>query len=547
MITIDGIAKNFRFMLVQITKQLDNTAALLDSTDTKYVRSIHAAEEYIDTQKSMIEDECFKYLSRQEIRDPAQVDQVRALNVITGNLERISDFAVNITKQLGHFKNTQALRQRDCSGYVTALRSAVPLISDALFSRDSALAMQICRVEEQLDQRYAADVQDLLKTLRNSREVEDPITTLFILHYLERMGDAMLNIGEAILFSILGERFKLRQYRVLDDALASNPEIKSQLTDADLSSIWGTRSGARVGTVAPPTKDARHSRVLFKEGNPSKLEREKESLQRWGVVAPGLAPEVVEYQNRAGGAALLLQYLDGTTFQDILVNAEPRIVNRALGRIEETVAHIWRSTIATTPTNAEYLQQLAGRLPDVYRMHPELRCERLRIGDLSVPTFAKLLTQATELDEALPAPFTTFIHGDFNLDNIIYNAENDKLHLVDVHRSRDSDYVQDVSVFLVSAFRLPVLTPILRRRLEVASLDFLRFARGFAREHNDATFEARLALGLVRSFVTSTRFEFNRRFARAMHVRAVLLLRELWQHRGRPWVEFAVPDKTFLY
>ena len=166
---------------------------------------------------------------------------------------------------------------------------------------------------------------------------------------------------------------------------------------------------------------------------------------------------------------------------------------------------------------------------------------------MRVPAFATLLQQAETLDAELPSPFSVFIHGDFNLDNIIYNPKTDTIHFVDVQRSRQMDYAQDVSVFLVSSFRMPVFEPATRNRLEQVALAFLRFARDFAARQGDTTFEARLALGLVRSFTTSTRFELNRRFARTMQQRAALLLHMLLEARPASWTEFHVPDNILVY
>jgi len=362
------------------------------------------------------------------------------------------------------------------------------------------------------------------------------------------MGDALKNVGEAIILAALGERLKIHQYRVLDEVLEATDALRESITQVELASIWGTRSGVRVGTIADLNTSARDAqRVVFTEGRPGKLQRARESLTRWADIAPGLAPSVVEYKEQERGAALLLQYLDGTTLQDIAFNADPEIIARALQRLEATLRDVWTRTLRPQRANGAYLQQLAARIDDVYRLHPDLRGTVVHIGALRVPPFPELLAQAGRCESELDAPFTVFIHGDFNIDNIIYDRQQDRLHYVDTHRSRDMDYVQDVSVFLVSNFRLPIFARRMRQTLEAVTLRCLRFARAFAGQHNDQTFEARLALGLVRSFVTSTRFELNQRFARQMHQRAILLLDELVRHCGRPWPEFRLPDDVLIY
>jgi hypothetical protein len=79
--------------------------------------------------------------------------------------------------------------------------------------------------------------------------------------------------------------------------------------------------------------------------------------------------------------------------------------------------------------------------------------------------------------------------------------------------------------------------------------EFLAFAREFAAEAGDETFEVRLALGLVRSLVTSSRFEFNRGFAHEMYLRGVYLMRKLDAYRqgGEPWRKFVLPEAVLIY
>lgn len=541
-----GIARNFRFMLLHVRKQLEHTRKLLGDADLRWIRPIRSGEGYIDTQKSMIENECFAFIRTTPNQDEQTIASVRAVNVITANLERIADFVVNIARQMEHFTEPAAARWFDGPAFVTKVLAGLDLIEPALFERDSDLAMKICAVEDDLDRLYQAQLKRIIEALRASQSVENLITSLFIVHYLERMGDALLNVGEAILFAVLGEPLKMHQFRVINQALAAGDASAAPLAEAEVDSIWGTRSGVRIGSVQSDEVEGGR-RVLFKEGSPDKLARENAALQRWEQVAPGLVPRVVRYQSEGEGAALLLQYLDGQTLQEIVLNNDWPFVRRVLARLEVVLREAWTRTRNPQPVSGGYLQQLTDRIEDVYRLHPEFRGDAVQVNTLRSPALVERLAEVASLDVELPAPFSVFIHGDFNLDNILYNVERDSVHFVDVQRSRDMDYVQDVSVFLVSSFRLPVTSRRARRSLEQLALAFLHFARQFAAENEDATFEARLALGLIRSFVTSTRFELNRRFAGGMYQRATLLLGKLAKHRGQPWSDFRVPDSVLIY
>jgi aminoglycoside phosphotransferase (APT) family kinase protein len=207
---------------------------------------------------------------------------------------------------------------------------------------------------------------------------------------------------------------------------------------------------------------------------------------------------------------------------------------------------VWRETREPDPVRPGFIAQLEARLEAVYTVHPYFEELGQRIGDVEVRGLTELLETRRHLDEELEAPFSVLGHGDFNLDNVIFNSKDDSVHFIDLYRSRRMDYVQDVSVFLVSNFRVPVFRPRRRAPLNRVIELLLAFARDFARAEKDATFEARLALGLVRSFVSSTRFEIRRTFAEEMLRRAVYLLERL-DGTGEELTRFRLPRDVLFY
>ena len=103
------------------------------------------------------------------------------------------------------------------------------------------------------------------------------------------------------------------------------------------------------------------------------------------------------------------------------------------------------------------------------------------------------------------------------------------------------DYVQDVSVFMVSNYRLQVLDPRIRRRIAAVISNFYRIAAEFAANNGDKDFELRLAFGLVRSLATSTRFILDRSLARGMFLRARYLLEQLIKLEPGAYVKYRIP------
>jgi hypothetical protein len=108
------------------------------------------------------------------------------------------------------------------------------------------------------------------------------------------------------------------------------------------------------------------------------------------------------------------------------------------------------------------------------------------------------------------------------------------------------DYVQDVSVFMVSNYRLQILDAPLRRRIMKLAKDFYRIARRYADKAGDETFELRLALGLARSFATSTRFILDKSLARNMFLRARYLIEQVLASDPKKAAKFKIPLKEIF-
>jgi aminoglycoside phosphotransferase (APT) family kinase protein len=285
--------------------------------------------------------------------------------------------------------------------------------------------------------------------------------------------------------------------------------------------------------------------LIVKEGNMDKLSRERDSINRWHQLSPGLAPRVYGYREGARMAALLMEYLQGRTMQAVMMAGPDRLAERAYGRFASTIPRLWRMTKTSVPRPVDYVAQLEARLEDVRRLHPQFFSQEKRVGALSVSSLDQLLRRISLSEETMEAPFSVLIHGDFNANNVIYDDEQDRIHFIDLYRSAEGDYIQDASVFLVSCFRIPVLDDEIRSRLNWVAKAFLELVRDFAAEQGDRTVERRLALGLIRSFLTSTRFIPDEVFAEQLFSRAVYLMEALL--RSRSGVGFRVPDQIVLW
>ncbi|HEO66221.1 MAG TPA: phosphate uptake regulator PhoU, partial [Spirochaetes bacterium] len=291
MLSLDDLNENFRFIVLEVTKQLEETLKVLEHPNDKSIESIRTRDDYIDNLKSTIENKCFSRILNNPDADKKVVSLMRAVNIISNNLEKIGDYAVNIVGQMQYFSDLVILQEYNYKAFFEEILKALTSIVDALTKRDTSMALGICKSEIELDKLYDSNFKNILKALSEGKDIGNLITTLFIFQYLERAGDALLNIGEAIIFAIIGEKLKIHQYHALEETLNS-PEIDTSLSDFEMDSIWEGRSGCRIGRIYNDNSQE----VIFKEGNIDKLLKEKENLETWNNLLPGLPPRVINFQ-----------------------------------------------------------------------------------------------------------------------------------------------------------------------------------------------------------------------------------------------------------
>jgi len=550
MILLKEIDQNYRFLVSEITKQLRTVQKQMLELDPARLAAVESREDYIDILKNIIENKCFSRLITSGENTKNAINITRAVHTISVNLERIGDFCVNIMRQFQYFDDPGFMSTHyQVQPFLDDIFKALDVTNDALFKADLALALEICRAEFATDRLFKAHFGTIIAEIKeghNRSQIQNLITALFIFRYLERIGDSLLNIGEAIISTILGEKLKIHQYEALEEGLdhAGKMGLKGQI---GFSSMGETRSGCRIGLVRSRDSEIHGRGVIFKDGKRAKIRKEKEGIEQWESLIPGLLPKIFDYQEHGPAASILLECLSGLTFQDILINENPEKVRQTLTELCRICREIWHQTLKPGPVSAGFIQQLQNRLEDVFELHPEIQTEEQFIGDSRFPGLIDLLKPIAEREKQLPAPFSVFVHGDFNVDNIIWDQQEGRMHYIDLHRSSYKDYLQDVSVFLVSIFRLPAISSTQRPFINEVLLEFFHFCQDFARGHDDVFFEARLALGLARSFITSTRFQLNSEIAQEMFYRGMYLLRKFSKHDACAYHTFRIPHFVITF
>lgn len=545
--SLEGLEENFRFLVLEVTGQMSDTRAFVAAPSHELYDKVVSRDDYIDNLKNIVEDKCYSRIHGARGLSKRDIDRIRGVQIISANLERIADYCVNIAGQMRYLKDLSVLSRHKPGPLFDIIEDGLSRILEVRSRAEVAGALSICRAEFDLDSLYKDAFDALMEEMRLGRDVQNGVTAIFIFRYLERIGDSLLNIGEALLFSVIGEKIKIEQFQALQQTL-SKTGFEGDLGDIDFRSIWGTRSGCRIGRVSPKAAPADVAQGgIFKEGNLKKIRRERENLEFWARVSPGTGPRIFSYHEEGDSASMLVEFLPGCTWTEVVLTAAENVLEDAIFIFEQTVGDIWRSTLEKGEAPLDAMGQLSERMAAVRHVHPDFFRQHAHLGAAAILGTEELVARCREIEATLRAPMTVLLHGDFNANNIVFDQGAPRVHYVDLHRTRRGDFVQDVSVFLVSFFRIPVFEPAMRRRINHMIASFYDYAADFADDIGDAAWQARLALGLARSFATSTRFELNYDFAREMFLRAHYLMEGLAAHQGKPWEDYRLPRPILFY
>ncbi|MHA3977491.1 phosphotransferase [Halovulum sp. GXIMD14794] len=515
----DAVEENMSFLLVELDGQLTRLRDYFRAPESETALRLVQRAGYAHNLSGRVRKACLAGMMRGRKGEDRQL-QLQGVDTIARNLDLISRLSRRAVEHAERVERRKLLRADAYVAPVKMVRGSVAGISEALQTGNSKLAVQIGQSSAELEVFHDRLFRTYTRDMQGTRHTEDLAYGLLALNEIHRMGEALRAISEAILSINIGQSVQFERYFTLRSVLAGVGRDE----DIKLQPLAETRSGSAISSVSMSNRKGETVSAVFKDGDRRKVKEERVGVKSWNSVYPGLAPEILSYEKRGASAALLIEHLDGEVFEDIVLGGSDAALAAAQKALHKTVRDIWRQTRTDEPAEMRAMEQLSKRIKDVYRLHPRFDHGPRTVNGVAVQAFDALVGAAARREEKLAAPFSVYIHGDFNLDNVIYDAGAKKIRFIDLHRSRYMDYVQDVSVFMVSNYRLQVLDAGTRARIAQVAIDMHDTAAKFARREKDPTFEYRLALGLARSFASSTRFVVDEKHARRMMLRARYIL-----------------------
>ncbi|HEX2942174.1 MAG TPA: phosphate signaling complex protein PhoU [Rhodopila sp.] len=206
----DNELKKLRDMLTEMGGIVENQVALaaeaIMNRDT--AAATRAVEE--DPRVDMLEREIEQFVIRLlALRQPMAEDLRRIVAglKITGDLERIGDYAANVAKRsivLGQYALPYSLAGLGHMAHM--VQDQLKTIIDALGASDSAKAVEVWRSDRVVDDIYNALFREVITyMMEDPRNITPCAHLLFIAKNLERIGDHATNIAETVYYAVEGE------------------------------------------------------------------------------------------------------------------------------------------------------------------------------------------------------------------------------------------------------------------------------------------------------------------------------------------------------
>jgi phosphate transport system protein len=208
--SFDNDLKRLRDMLTEmggiVESQVAMAAEAIMNRDSS--AAMRAVEE--DPKVDALEREVEQYVIRMlALRQPMAGDLrlVVAALKITGDLERIGDYAANVAKRSIVLAQFPAPYSLGGIAHMAALvQGQLKSIIDALGSSDSDKALEVWRSDRAVDDIYNTIFRELITYMMEDPRNITPCThLLFIAKNLERIGDHTTNIAETIYYTVKGE------------------------------------------------------------------------------------------------------------------------------------------------------------------------------------------------------------------------------------------------------------------------------------------------------------------------------------------------------
>jgi phosphate transport system protein len=167
------------------------------------------SDELINMLEIEIDELCLRLLA---LRQPAAMDLrfIASAMKINSDLERIADQAVNIAERAQEIIKQPLLKPLiDIPRMATIAQKMVKDSIDALVNKDEALARDVCKRDDEVDNLNDQVFRELLTyMMQDPKTITRAVELILVGRHLERIADHATNIAEDVIYFVKGKTIK---------------------------------------------------------------------------------------------------------------------------------------------------------------------------------------------------------------------------------------------------------------------------------------------------------------------------------------------------
>lgn len=207
---LEGIRHDLLAMGARVEENLAKAMAALRTQDVELAREARAGDADVDAMQLSIEDRATTLLATQQ---PVARDLRELITVfkVTENLERAGDYSSHLAKAAVKLAGSPPFRsigrlERMAGIGGAMVRGAV----SAFIDQDAAAARAVAAMDDGIDAEHRLLVEDALGLMRENPDLVQRAVKVFqTSSWLERLGDHMTNVCEAVVYLAEGSHVEL--------------------------------------------------------------------------------------------------------------------------------------------------------------------------------------------------------------------------------------------------------------------------------------------------------------------------------------------------
>jgi phosphate transport system protein len=199
-------------MSTKVEENLGKALSALRTNNTELAKEVKAADAVIDALQIKIEDENAILIATQQ---PVARDlrEMVAIFKLTSSIERIGDHAVHLARAViklskksdSPVKSQERLEYMAQTG-IEMLRASI----SAYLAHDAQAARDAAAMDTKIDNEHDVITEEVLKLMKKTPDmIKASFQVLHTATQLERLGDHITNICEAIIYMIEGKHEEL--------------------------------------------------------------------------------------------------------------------------------------------------------------------------------------------------------------------------------------------------------------------------------------------------------------------------------------------------